>query len=382
MKTDVSDKLSAGFRALRGRVLFYNVPLKKYQIRPDEADYGVIECPALDYGQDSPYAVNDEVLLQRIPNQGWLVMGRIPVSRDSLSNTIQKPDGPADKAKEISFQEPGNDEPLFHAQPGDFVVRQGKLKLILSKIGIFAVKVSDTCARYMSKAKSTITDRCFNYLLSVPRATINLFLDRQTEQPKLEAQFNPQSVANAMRFAMGGGAADDQDGFELAMGQFTRFIFQLLPNEQKITYSQNGGVTQVTSSLDEFMLAFGDGTFTWDATGLSIKKGALTNVLVSTSSIELLAASVKLSATGSLDLSAPTVNASADGTMTLAASVLIMQQFNWLTVVQRLNVLLLAFSAHVHEVGPITSAAPTGPILNEKLEPIGTPITPDPTVAV
>lgn len=382
MRPDVTDKLSAGFRAIRGRVLFYNVALKKYQIRPDEADYGVIECPALDYGQDSPYAVNDEVLLQRIPNQGWLVMGRIPVSRDSLSNTIQKPNGPADKAGEISYQEPDNDEPLFHASPGDYVVRRGKLKMILSKVGVFAVKASDTCARYMSKAKSTVVDRCFDYLLSVPRATINLFLDRQTEQPKLRARFSPQTTGNAMSFAMGGGVADNEDGLSLAMGQFTKLIFQLLPNEQKITYTQNGGTTQITSSLQEFLLSFGDGSFTWDVTGLSIRKGAQTNILVSTSSIELLAASIKLSATGSLDLNAPSVDVTADGTMTVAATLLVMQQYNWLTVVQRLNVLLLAFSAHVHQVGPITSAAPTGPILNEKLEPIGTPIKPEPSVAV
>jgi hypothetical protein len=376
-KLDTTDKLGAGFRAIRGRVLSYSVPLKKYQIRPDQANYGVIECPAVDYGQDSPYGVNDEVLLQRIPNQGWLILGRIPVARDSLSNTIQKPDGPADKAGEISYQEPGNDEPLFHAQPGDFVVRRGKLKMILSVVGVFAIKVSDTCARYMSKAKSTIVDRCFDYLLSVPRATVNLFLDRQTEQPKLQAQFNPQTALNAMRFSMGGGSADGEDGFDLAMGQFTRLLFQMLPGNQKIVYTQNGPAKlRVESDVGSFLLQFGTGQFRWDDQGLTVTKDS-TLVQVKTDSLVLSTPTATLRS-ASLGVETGSADVNATGQVTVNAQFLVMQQFHWLTVVQRLNSLSLAFATHAHEGNlglPTTPPLPLplGPV-NEKGGPFSVPI--------
>lgn len=366
MRPDIEDKLRTPFRALRARVLSYDPELKKYRLRPDVADYDLIECPALDMGLDCPYAPDEEVLLQRIPNQGWLVMGRIPVSRNVVARTPQQlPESPAEEVQEVSFQDPDNDEKLFHAQPGDSVIRRGTVRSILSKVGVIAHKVSDTCYRHMSKAKSVIVDRCFSYLLSVPGATINLFFDRTSEEPKLEAQFSPKDLLNAMRFAMGGGVADGEDGFELAMGQFTRFLFQLLPEGQKIVFTQNGSATQITSSISEFLLRFGTGQFRWTADGLVVTKDA-TTVEVLTNSLEINTPELKLT-TNTLDVDA-------SGTVTLTAAALIMQQFHWLTVVQRLNTLLLSFQTHVHDAGPIVTSQPIGNPVNEKGTPIGTPI--------
>jgi len=340
--------------------------LKKYRLRPDIANYDVIECAALETGFDSPYAPNDSVLIQRIPNQGWLVIGRITVARNIKARTTQQlPESAGENAKELSFQEPDNDEALFHAQPGDLVIRKGKLKLILSKIGIFAVKLSDTCYRHMSKAKSVIMDRCFDYVLSVPRATINLFLDRQSEEPKLEAQFTPQNTANAMRFAMGGGVADEEDGFDLALGQFTRLLFQMLPIGQEITYTQNGENTKITSTLAQFLLQFGTGQFKWTADGLLINKD--------NSTVRVDPADIVIGTTN-LTLTAETLTAKVSGSTTLTSQVLVMQQFHWLTLVQRLNSLLLVFQSHEHQVGPLTSSTPIGSPVNEKGFPIGTPI--------
>lgn len=374
---DVSSKLYSGFRAVRGRVVSYNHSLKKYSVRPDVANYDTIECPALDVGIDAPYTVNEEVLLQRIPNQGWLIMGRIPTSRNVRARTPQQlPESEPEEVDEIAFQEPDNDEALFHARPGDMVVRRGRVKSIVSKIGVIAHKVSDTCYRHMSKAKSVIVDRCFRYVLSVPRATFNLFLDRQTEEPKLEAQFNPQSMLNAMRFSIGGGVADGEDGIDVAMGQFARLLFQLLPGEQKVTYTQNSENTRIESSLAEFLLQFGTGEFRWTSAGLLVSKDD-TVVQIDPASLEI--------STSALNISAETVTAEATGTVTVTANALIMQQFYWLTVVQRLNNLLLNFQTHVHtsDVPGAPTSVPTGNPVNEKGEPIGTPILPnEPPISV
>lgn len=370
MKPDIDDKLRSPFKVLRARVLAYSHPLKKYRLRPDQANYDIIECAALDVGVDCPFPVGSSVLLQRIPNQGWLIMGRIPTARNVKARTTrQLPESAGEDAGELSFQDPDNDEDLFHAQPGDLVVRQGKLKMILSKIGVFAVKVSDTCYRHMSKAKSVIIDRCFAYTLSIPRATINLFLDRQTEQPKLEAQLNPQTLINAMRLAVGGGVADDADGIDLAMGQFTRLLFQLLPAEQSLVYTQNGENTKITSDLNTFLLQFGTGRFEWTVNGLRVSKDG-TSVLIDPTNLVL--------DTTNLTLTADNLTAEVSGTTTLSTQVLIMQQFHWLTVVNRLNSLLVAFSAHTHEGNlGVATTAPLPLPLNDKGLPIGNPIRPN-----
>lgn len=373
MPIDTDEKLAATFRAARGKVLAYRHDIKKYTIRPDVADLDIIDCPYLDTGIDAPWAVGDDVLIQRIPNQGWIVLGRIPVARNVGARTSQQlPEETPQETGEVSYQDPANDEAIFHARPGDAITVRKQSKFVVSRVGVIAAKVKDTCSMVLSAGLSVIKITAFDWVLSLPRLTVRMFLDRNTEQPKLKAQFKPQNTANIMRLLMGGGAADEADGLDLSMGQSSRLLFQLLPASQRVVYTQNEEQLRIESNIGQFLLQFGDGVWRWTDLGLQVTKGN-TTILVDSTSLVI--------STETATLTAESLTTSVNGVTTLNSNdvqvvtqILVMQNFHWLTVVQRLNSLLLVFASHTHNAGPIQTSQPIGSPVNEKGTPIGTPI--------
>ena len=337
MDLDTESKLASPFRAIRGKVIKYQSALKKYTIRADVGNLGIIECPGIDLGIDSPHEVGEDVLLLRIPNQGWLVMGRIPVTRNVPARTSSElPTSAPTELNEVSYQDPDSDEHLFHALPGDSITIRNKTKFVVSAVGVIAAKVKDSCSMLMSGALSVIKFTMFDLLLSLPRLTVRMFQDRNDEQPKLQAQFKPKNANNLMRFLMGGASADDSDGIDLALGSTTRMLMQLLPANHSLTYTQNGDASlRVESNIGQFLLKFGTGSFRWTDAGLVVTKDN-TTILVDASSLVI--------STQTATLTAETLTAKVNGAATLTANdvqivsqIVIMQNFHWLTVVQRLN---------------------------------------------
>jgi len=363
MGSDSASKLAASFTRVGGKIVAYDSSLRKYTVRADNPVLPLIECPPADYGVETPFNPGDDVVLERIPNRGWVVCYRIPVTRNVRARAPgQLPDEQLTELDEVSYQDPNNDEPLFHARPGDSVVRRERAKFVVSRAGIIAAKVKDTCFTVYSAALSVVKTVAFDWVLAIPRITFRAFLDRVDEQPKIRGEVRPLNQANVMKFFAGGLSADGVDGIDVILGNNARLLFQMLPATQRLFYQQ--GNTTIESTVEEFLLQFGAGTYSMTDAGIQVALG--TSVIsVTSDALELLASD--------LTINAPVMTAQV-GTMTVDANVLVLQQFHWLTVVQRLNSLLLAFSTHTHQVGPIPSSTPIGNPVNEKGTPIGTPV--------
>lgn len=354
---DRGSPITTDFSVSDGTVVSYDKLTRRYKVRVNSRKLSIVLASQLDLpGIEIPYAVDDCVVLQRIPPSGvWVILGRIPKPRvtDGQTLTNRQPSG-------------GDDDDSIFTEDGDFAVTVAEqTTLRLSRGQVFVAKVAELCSIYLSKTANLIQLVCQTFTVRMKSFFFKAFVNEQTLEPAVQLAMTSELNKNDMKLALGGLAADSQDGLSLALGAMLKLLIQLLPGDTQLTYTQN--VAKVSITAAEFLQQFGDGSARWTSTGLVITKGATTLTIDPTS----LAIS-----TQAMTLTLSTLNVTASGNVTISAAQLIQQNYYWLTVVQRLNQLLLVFSTHTHQAGPIQTSSPTGSPVNEKGTPIGTPVLP------
>ena len=183
-------------------------------------------------------------------------------------------------------------------------------------------------------------------------------------EPSAACRIRPQNEANEINAKIGASATDKgADGFQLTMGSLLRLAISMLPGDTQLELVQN--TTTIKLSVTEFLLQFGDGTFTFNNDELRIVKGS-TTVTIDATSLGI--------ATQALTLTLDALTVSATGAVAIEGLSLTLQQYHFVTVVERLNALLLIFASHTHTVGPAPTTTPIGNPLNEKGFPIAAPV--------
>lgn len=345
----------ADFSAMDGAIVSFDPDTRKYRVRVNSRKLSIVEAVQLETpGFEAPFAVDDMVILQRIPPSGvWVILGR-----------IQKPR--AKSSEKVTYRQPGDQtEAALFTSDGDFAVKPSStVEIFLSRAGAFAARVAALCTLALSKTSNLIKMTCQTLVVEMPKMVLRASVADQTLETSAGIEMTTAGN-NQLKLQLGGLVADNSDGLSLALGSLMKLLIQLLPGDTQLTLTQN--TTKVVISTAEFLQQFGDGQARWTNTGLTVSKGA-TTITVAPESLGITAQAA------TLNLSALTANVT--GTITLSAAQLIQQNYYWLTVVQRLNQLLLVFSTHTHQAGPIQTSTPTGSPVNEKGTPIGMPVLP------
>lgn len=362
MNQDRANRVTTTFAVMDGTVRSYDKASRIYTAQINSAHYGLVECVQIEVpGCDAPFAVGDMVVLQRIPPSGvWVILGRIPFPRVA--------------GQTLSYRQPSDEKDArFFTEDGDYSVRLSNfVNMTLTKAGAFVVRAAELCGLFMSKTTNLFMLTCQKFVVSMSSFVLKAEVDEQTLEPSIGMELTSRAGKNAMSVKLGGQAADEQDGLSLALGSLLKLLIQLLPGDTQLTYTQ--GTAKVSITVSEFLQSFGDGSMRWTTSGLTVTKG--------TTTLTIEPASLGISAEA-MTLTVSTLGVNASGNVTISAAQLIQQNFYWLTVVQRLNQLLLVFSTHTHQAGPIQTSTPTGSPVNEKGTPIGAPILPlEPPLAV
>lgn len=351
---------------LVGFVLSYDVERKMYRVRLAVTGAPIVACPALDVGTDSPFSVGDRVIVHHYHDYGYVLLGRLPAIVSQRPLTAQQPDDtkPDDLTDGVSCRDVLDKESALYAEAGDISVLRGSARLFISKAGVMVHKVADTCIRYMSRTLSTIKDICYTYILSQPGVTVVSKVDMdQTSpsvgQPQVAVEVAPTDTANTMTLKLGGGVTDagTTDGMALVMGQLVRLLLKLTAANPTLEYTHGEGRTRVSIDLQQFLLQFGQARFTWDDTGLTITQGASKLQLSVADVLEIVTSGLTLLMSGSVGLTAKELNVAAPAVFTTPVKI---QGFDALTVYTTLNSLILAFNAHIHQVGPVPTSPPAG----------------------
>jgi len=358
---DTGGKVVSRFMTQTGRVTKYTAQTCKYTVRPHMAPFSDVFCCALvtGAGAEAPYAVNDLVVLHFYPAVGWAIMGKLSVPRNRLTKPqFSDEKGRGAETREISYRDPDDTEKQFHAEDGDHRVSRGESQMIMSRVGVWAAKVAHDCARYMSKTGRLIRDTCYNYVLSLPRMIFDVNTTVESGEPSVKARIQPQNPLNEIKLKMGGSITDaGADGLQATMGSLFRLAISMLPGDTQLELIQN--TTTIKMNLSEFLLQFGEGTFRFNETGLVVVKGG-TQVSLDATSLAIV--------TQALTLTLETLTVNASGAVVVNGSSVMIQSYTFLTVIERLNRLLLSYALHTHG----TAIGPTD-IPNGDLPPILTP---------
>jgi len=367
MKDTVNKNVSRADGHFVGFVLAYDVDRQTYRVRLTDSNRQPVQCPALDTGADSPYAVGDRVAVHHYHDYGFVVVGRLPVPLSQLPLTPQEPNDTTPvsikSGDALSYRDVLDKEASLYAEAGDMSVRRGASRFFLSKTGALLMQVAVTCSRYMSKTLSTIKDICYTYILSQPGVTAVSRVDMdQTSpsvgQPQMSLEVVPKDTANTITGRLGGGVLDSgDDGLSLAMGQLVKLMLKLTKANPLLEYTHGDGRTKVQIDLQQFLLQFGQAQFVWNATGLTITQGASRLALTAADILEIVSSGLTILLSGNVDVQAAGLNVNAPAVFVTPVKI---QGFDALTVYNTLNSLILAFNAHIHQVGPIPSSPPAG----------------------